>query len=225
MCRRSLALLLFVVACLAACHHVEPPGRLSAADRQAMLRHPEDPRWSERAPDTVRARFETSKGAFVIESYRAWAPIGADRFHNLVRSGFFDDSRFFRVLAGYIAQFGVPGDPSVSAVWAERALADDRPGEHNVRGTVAYAMRSRNDRRTQIYINLADNLKNDADGFAIFGRVVQGMDVIDRLNAEYGENSGGGMRRGQQQRLHAEGNAWLDREFPRLDRLVRASVQ
>ncbi len=190
-----------------------------------MLSHPEDSRWNERAPDTARVRFETTKGTFVIESVRARAPIGADRFYNLVRSGFFDDSRFFRVLPGYIAQFGVAGDPAVTAIWNDRALPDDRPGLSNVRGTVAYAMRGPNDRRTQIYINVADNTKNDAEGFAIFGRVVRGMDVVDLLNSEYGEDSGGGMRRGKQQRLLGEGNGWLDREFPRLDRLIRASVQ
>lgn len=190
-----------------------------------MLYHPEHSRWNERAPDTARVRFETTKGAFVIESVRARAPIGADRFYNLVRSGFFDDSRFFRVLPGYIAQFGVSGDPAVTAIWNDRALPDDRPGLSNVRGTVAYAMRGPNDRRTQIYINVADNTKNDAEGFAVFGRVVRGMVVVDRLNSEYGEDSGGGMRRGRQQRLLGEGNGWLDREFPRLDRLIRASVQ
>lgn len=190
-----------------------------------MLQHPEDSRWSEHAPDTVRVRFETTKGAFIIESYRAWAPIGADRFYNFARAGFFDDSRFFRVLAGYIVQFGVPADPAVTAIWNERPIPDDKPRQSNVRGTVAFAMRGPNDRRTQIYINLGDNTKNDADIFAIFGRVVAGMDVVDKLNSEYAENSGGGMRRGQQQRLLTEGNAWLDREFPRLDRLIRATVQ
>lgn len=189
-----------------------------------MLRHPEHPAWRDAAPDTFRTAVETSKGRFVIETIRAWAPLGADRFYGFVRAGFLDDSRFFRVLPKYIAQFGVPGDPAITHIWNERPLVDDPPARHNVRGAVAFAMRGPNDRRTQIYINIVDNLKNDADGFAIFGSVVEGMDVVDRLNSEYGENSGGGMRRGQQQRLLGEGNAFLDLEYPRLDRLVHASI-
>ncbi|MEP6619902.1 MAG: peptidylprolyl isomerase [bacterium] len=217
--------LLVSLLLLAACHNASPSAVLSVDARWTMLRHPELPDWSVVAPDTFRTAIETTKGTFVIETYRAWAPIGADRFFNFARAGFFDDSRFFRVVPGYIAQFGVPGILDVTAVWNDRAMRDDPPRQSNVRGTVAYAMRGPNDRRTQIYININDNRKNDADGFAIFGRVVEGMDVVDKLNAEYGDTSGGGMRAGKQQHLLAEGNVWLDREYPRLDHLIRATVQ
>jgi homoserine O-acetyltransferase len=219
--RRLGGLLLFL---LAACRAAGPGAPAPVTERATLLRQPDHPFWRTAAPDTVRTRIETSKGAFVIESYRAWAPVGANRFYNLVRAGFFDDSRFFRVLPGYIVQFGLPGDPAVTAVWAERTMPDDTPRQPNVRGTVGYAMRGPNDRRTQLYINLGDNRRNDADGFALIGRVVEGMEVVDQLNGEYGERAGGGMRRGLQQPVLAEGNAYLDREFPRLDRLIRATV-
>jgi cyclophilin family peptidyl-prolyl cis-trans isomerase len=200
---------------LAAC--VRPP------DPNALLR-PDDPFWATRAPDVFRARFETTKGPFVIEITRAWAPRGADRFFNLVRAGFFDESRFFRVVPDFIAQFGIPGDPAVTRIWQDRTFPDDPEREKNLRGTVAFAMKAPDDRRTQLYINLRDNPRNDGQGFAIIGRVVERMVVVDSLYGGYGEASGGGMRAGRQQRLLEEGNAYLDREFPRLDRIVRAAI-
>ncbi len=222
-------------------HHLlgaEPPARNSSApaeapsdaptpgpaDRRSLLLHPDAPFWRERAPDTVRARIETSQGGFVLEAYRAWAPLGVDRFYNLVRSGFFDDSRFFRVRSNYIAQFGIAGDPEVAQAWEDQPIVDDPPTVTNRRGTFAFSMRGPNDRRTQIYANLADNVRNDADGFAMLGRVTEGMAVLDRLYAGYDETAGGGMRGGKQQRLFAEGNVFLDREYPKLDRLVRATL-
>lgn len=189
------------------------------------LLRPDDPFWHATAPDTFLARFETTKGTFVIAVHRAWAPLGADRFYGLVRAGVYDDSRFFRVVPDFIAQFGIPGDPAVTRVWQDRTFPDDPERERNLRGTVAFAMKGPNDRRTQVYINLRDNPRNDGQGFAILGRVVEGMDVVDRLYAGYGETSGGGMRAGRQQRLLEEGNAYLDREFPKLDRLVRAVIE
>ena len=218
--------LLALVSLATACRHApvaEDPSR-AVARRRTLLLDPDAAFWRTPAPDTIHVRLETSKGTVVIEAYRDWAPIGVDRFYGLVRAGFFDDSRFFRVLPGYIAQFGIPGDPAVTAVWADRALADDPPRQSNLRGTVAYAMRGPNDRRTQLYINLADNIRNDREPFAVLGRVVYGMDVVDRLEGEYGERSGGGMRGGKQERVLREGNTYLDREFPRLDRIVRATI-
>jgi len=204
-----------VLLALVAC--VRPP------DRHALFR-PDDPSWATRAPDVFRARFETTKGPFVIEVRRGWAPRGADRFFNLVRAGFFDDSRFFRVVPGFIAQFGIPGDPAVTRVWQDRTFPDDPEREQNLRGTVAFAMKGPNDRRTQLYINRRDNPRNDGQGFAIIGRVIEGMAVVDSLYSGYGEASGGGMRAGRQQPLLDEGNAYLDREFPRLDRIRRAAI-
>jgi homoserine O-acetyltransferase len=176
------------------------------------------------SPAAFRVKFETTKGPFIVEAHRDWAPNGVDRFYDLVRNGFFDDSRFYRVLLNYIAQFGIAGDPSVAAVWRTRTIPTDPEHGSNVRGTIGYAMVTPNARTTQLYINLADNLKNDHQGFTVVGRVVEGMDVVDRLYSGYGETSGGGMRAGHQQKLFEEGNPYLDREFPNLDKLLRATV-
>ncbi len=173
-------------------------------------------------------RLETTKGAIVIELHRDWAPNGVDRFRALVSSGYYDDTRFFRVVAGRWAQFGINGDPVVAAAWREKMIPDDRRTQSNVRGTVAFAFAVPNGRSTQVYIALTDlSATQDAQGFAPIGRVVEGMDVADALNSEYGETSGGGIRAGRQQPLFdpsSGGNAYLDREFPRLDRIIRATV-
>ena len=197
---------------------------LSVASSNVLLR-PADEFWSESAPDRFRVRFETSEGDFVVEAHRAWAPLGADRFYNLVRAGFFDDSRFFRIRAGYIAQFGIPGDPQVSAVWRDRALADDPVRETNKRGSIAFAMTGPDTRTTQPYINLVNNTHLDAQGFAPFGQVIEGMEVVDRLYAGYDEGAGGGMRGGKQGKIFSEGNSHLDREFPKLSKLERAVIE
>jgi peptidyl-prolyl cis-trans isomerase A (cyclophilin A) len=177
------------------------------------------------SPSTYRVRVETSKGAIVIEVHRDWAPQGADRFHELVTTGYFDDNRFFRVVAGRWAQFGINGHPDVAQAWRGRPIPDDPRRQSNVRGTVAFAFAVPDSRTTQVYIALSDlSATQDAQGFAPFGCVVEGMDVADRLNAEYGENSGSGIRAGRQQAIFDGGNAYLDREFPRLDRIIRAGV-
>ena len=177
------------------------------------------------APADFRVRLDTSRGPIVIQVHRDWAPNGADRFHELVTSGYFDDSRFFRVVKGQWAQFGVNGDPAVSKRWRPRTIPDDPRGQSNVRGMVAFAFAEPNARTTQVYIALKDlSDPQDAQGFVPFGRVVEGMDVADALNSEYGESAGGGIRAGRQQPLFDGGNAYLDREFPRLDRLLHAVV-
>ena len=177
-------------------------------------------------------RLDTSKGAIVIAVHRAWAPRGADRFHELVMGGsgrsklrpYYDDTRFFRVVKGQWAQFGINGDPKLSAYWRSRPIPDDPPNQSNVRGRVAFAFKDPNARTTQIYISLRDNSYQDAQGFVPFGEVVEGMDVADALNSEYGENSGGGIRAGKQDLLFTGGNAYLDREYARLDRIVKAAI-
>ncbi len=178
----------------------------------------------ERAPDRFVVRFETSRGTFDVEAHRDWAPIGADRFYNLARTGYFDDLRFHRVRPRYIAQFGLHRDPAVIAAWKHAFMPDDSVRQSNVRGTIAYAFTTPNTRTTQIYINLVDNGQLDAQGFAPFGIVVRGMDVVDSLYSGYGESAGGGVRAGKQGPIEAEGNAWLDRNFPKLDRIRRAYV-
>jgi len=180
---------------------------------------------SSRAPEQFVVQLDTSKGSIVIEVHRAWAPHGADRFHTLVSDGYYDDTRFFRVVAGRWAQFGINGDPARAKAWRERTIPDDVRRESNVRGMVAFAFAVRNARATQAYIALTDlSATQDDQGFAPFGRVIDGMDVADRLNAEYGENSGSGIRAGRQQPLFDGGNGYLDREFPRLDRIIRARI-
>jgi cyclophilin family peptidyl-prolyl cis-trans isomerase len=176
------------------------------------------------APEVFRVRFETSQGPFVVEAHREWAPQGADRFHALAAAGYFDGSRFFRVVPGFIAQFGVAGDPKVTAAWKDRTIPDDPVRQSNTRGTIAYAMTGPNTRSTQLYINLADNSRLDAQGFAPIGRVTSGMEVVDRLYSGYGEGSGGGMRGGKQGEMLKGGNAWLDASFPKLDHLLRARL-
>jgi peptidyl-prolyl cis-trans isomerase A (cyclophilin A) len=189
----------------------------------ADFRNPAGAAMGERAPGTFRARFETTKGDFVIEVQRDWAPLGADRFYNLVRSGYFDGVRFFRVISGFMAQFGIHGDPQVAAVWRDREIADDPVRQSNTRGMVSFATRGANTRTTQFFINYGDNSRLDGAGFAPFGRVVEGMDVVDGLYAEYGEGAPGGLGP-DQGRIQGEGNAYLEREFPKLDYVRRAAV-
>jgi len=174
--------------------------------------------------DVCDVRLETSKGDVRIEVHREWAPLGADRFLELVRRHYYDDTRVFRVVAGRWAQFGIHGDPRVSARWRQRTIPDDPPRVSNGRGTVAFAFAVPHGRTTQVFINLADNTSLDAQGFAPFGRVTKGMEVADALESTYGETAGGGIRAGRQEPLFAGGNAYLDREFPRLDRILRAAV-
>jgi len=171
-----------------------------------------------------RVRLDTSKGPIVIAVHRDWAPRGADRFHELVTARYFDDSRFFRVVKGQWAQFGIAGNPALAARWRTRSIPDDAPKQSNVRGRVAFAFKEPGGRTAQIYISLRDNSYQDAQGFVPFGEVVEGMAVADALNSEYGERSGGGIRAGKQQPLFDGGNAYLDREYPRLDRLLEARV-
>ena len=177
------------------------------------------------APAHFFVQLDTSKGAILVEVHREWAPRAADRFFALVSQRYYDGSRFFRVVKGQWAQFGIAGRPQVAQRWRQRTFPDDEQRVlSNVRGTVAFAFARPGGRSTQVFINLRDNALLDAEGFVPFGRVVQGMDVVDALNSKYGEASGGGMRGGKQDRLFEEGNAYLDREFPRLDKLHRARI-
>jgi cyclophilin family peptidyl-prolyl cis-trans isomerase len=199
--------------------------RLVAAHGQPpALRDPSNALWTEPAPDVYRVRIDTSKGSVVLEVRRPLAPRGADRFYHLAETGFYDNSRFFRVIAGRFAQFGIPGDPAISAIWRTQSFPDDPVRASNTRGTFAYAMTGPDARTTQIYINTSDQLQQDAQGFAPFGKVIEGMDVVDKLYSGYGERSGSGMRASKQGRLFEEGNGYLDREFPLLDKLIRARI-
>jgi len=178
----------------------------------------------ERAPAVFKARFDTSKGAFVVEVHRDWAPNGADRFYNLVKHGFYDNVRFFRVISGFMVQFGINGDPRISAQWREARIPDDPVRQSNRRGYITYAMAGPNTRTSQVFINFIDNAGLDRQGFSPFGRVVSGMNVVDALNAEYGEGAPRG-RGPDQGRIQAEGNAYLARSFGRLDYVKKATIE
>lgn len=172
---------------------------------------------TEHAPATFKAAFDTSKGRFVIEVHREWAPLGADRFYNLVKSRFYDDVRFFRVVDGHLAQFGMHGNPAVGKAWSNAAVKDDPVRHGNTRGTVAFASRGPNTRTTQVFINLADSTFLDRLGFAPFAEVVAGMDIAARLYAGYDE-------RPDQERIEAEGNAYLIKVFPNLDYIKTIAI-
>ncbi len=178
-----------------------------------------------KAPDVFQARLDTSQGAIVVELRREWAPLGVDRFFTLVKAGYFDEARFFRVRAGRFAQFGVNRDPEVSQAWRSRSLPDEPRVLENKRGTLAFAFAVKDGRTTQLFFNLVDNPDGDKEPFVPIGRIVQGIDVPDKLYAEYGETAGGGIRAGRQARLFEEGNAFLAREFPKLDWIRRASIE
>ncbi|MEO9037579.1 MAG: peptidylprolyl isomerase [Gemmatimonadaceae bacterium] len=180
--------------------------------------------WKSLAPDVFRARVETSKGNFVIEVDRAWAPHGADRFYNLIRAGYYDNSRFTRIVPKYIAQFGIAGDSTLNAVWHAANIPDDISLRHNARGTFGFAATGPDARTTQIYINLVDNARVDPQGLGPIGSVIEGMAVVDSLYSGYGETSGGGVRAGKQGPLWDGGNAYVDRMYPKLDRLIRISI-
>ena len=211
-----------IVALFALVAAALPPGQRQAP---SLLLTPAAPEMNRRAPERFNVRVETSKGVILIEVHRDWAPNGADRFYNLVRAGYYNQVRFHRVIEGRWAQFGINGDPKISNVWRARTIPDDPRRESNVRGTVAYAFAVANGRTTQIFINLKDNsATHDAEPFAPFGRVAEGMDVVDKLNAEYGESAGGGIRAGNQGPLFEGGADYLQRNFPRLDYIVRATV-
>ncbi len=195
------------------------------ASREHILLNPGLDFWKEAAPAVFTARIQTTKGDFVIEAHRDWAPVGVDRFYNLVRAGFFNDSRFYRIRAGFITQFGLPGNPEITQVWKNRSMPDDPVKQSNKRGFVAYAMTGPDTRTTQLYINMADNSRLDAGGFAPIGRVVEGMAVVDSLYSGYDENAGGGMRGGKQGKILQYGNAHLDKEFPKLDKLEKAFIE
>ena len=196
----------------------------STTQRTALL-SPDDPRFQRAAPDVCSVRLDTSKGIIDLEVTRAWAPRGADRFISLVRAGYYDEARFFRVTPGKWAQFGINGDPAVAKTWRTRTIPDDPFRESNVRSTVAFAFAVPNGRTTQVFINLQDNsATHDKEPFVPFGRIVAGMDVAAALNDEHGEGPGG-IRAGKQDAFFDGGNAWLAREFPRLDHIKRASVR
>jgi peptidyl-prolyl cis-trans isomerase A (cyclophilin A) len=172
----------------------------------------------EQAPAVYKAKFDTSKGAVVVEVHRDWAPVGADRFYNLVKNGFFDNGRFFRVVSNFMVQFGINADPKISTVWREARIRDDKPTQSNKRGTITFATSGPNSRTTQVFINFKDNAFLDGQGFAPFGQVTTGMDIVDKFYAGYGESPNQG-------NIQTQGNAYLTSSFPNLDYVKKATIE
>ena len=197
--------------------------QLSPAQR-ALLQRPDDPAFAQPAPAKAIVTLETSKGDVVIEVTRAWSPRGADRFVALARHGYYDDNRFFRINPGRWTQFGINGDPAIAQAWRPRTFPDDPWVQTNVRGTVAFAFAVPNGRTTQVFFNLGDNsATHDKEPFTPFGKVTKGMDVVDSFNDEYREGPGG-IRAGKQDPFFEGGNAWLLKQFPKLDYIRRVTV-
>jgi peptidyl-prolyl cis-trans isomerase A (cyclophilin A) len=174
---------------------------------------------TEKAPETFKAQFDTTKGKFTVEVTRSLSPNGADRFYNLVRSGYFTDVEFFRVVPGFMCQFGIHGDPAVSAKWRDANIADDPVKGSNTRGTITFATAGPNTRTTQLFINFGNNANLDGMGFSPFGKVIEGMDVVDKINGEYGDNPPE-----VQGHIQMEGNAYLKKAFPNLDYIKSATI-
>ena len=179
---------------------------------------------NEKAPDSYKVKFDTSQGSFEIEVHRDWAPNGADRFYNLVKNGFYNDARFFRVIKGFMVQFGINGNPKISQVWRDANIPDDPVEESNLRGFVTFATAGPNTRTTQVFINYGDNPSLDGQGFAPFGKVVSGLEVVQHLYSNYGEGAPPG-EGPDQSRVQAEGNAYLQKNFPQLDYIKKATIE
>jgi peptidyl-prolyl cis-trans isomerase A (cyclophilin A) len=192
-----------------------------AADKTAKLKNPAA--LTEQAPATYNVNFDTTKGPIVITVHRDWAPNGADRFYNLVKNGFYDDVRFFRVIDGFMAQFGIHGNPAISSAWRGANIKDDPVKQSNKRGFLTFATAGPNTRTTQLFINFGDNAALDKQGFAPIGEVTKGMDVVDKLYNGYGEGAPRG-KGPDQGRLQAEGNAYLAKDFAKLDYIKTATI-
>lgn len=197
-----LARLMLALAAVVAC----------AGNAPAASRAPAGP-----APDSFNVAFQTSKGRFVVQVIRAWAPLGADRFHELVADGFFDDNRFFRVVPDFVVQWGLAGDPKKNDRWNDKRLLDDSVKQSNARGTITFATEGANTRTHQVFINLKDNARLDRMGFAPFGKVIEGMNVVDSLYSGYGDDP-------EQHFIQTMGNSYLARLFPKLDYIETARI-
>jgi peptidyl-prolyl cis-trans isomerase A (cyclophilin A) len=176
-----------------------------------------------KAPATYKVKFVTTKGDFVIEVTREWAPLGADRFYNLVRHHYYDETSFFRVLKGFVVQWGISAYPPVNVAWDHAPIKDDPVVQSNLRGYVTYAMGGPNTRTTQLFINLVDNKRLDGMGFAAFGQVTEGMDVVDSLYSGYGEGAPDGKGPAQDE-IEKSGKPYLDKDFPLLDSIKTARL-
>jgi peptidyl-prolyl cis-trans isomerase A (cyclophilin A) len=193
----------------------QPAGKTSPAGSKPSLLNPAS--LKAQAPDVYKVKFITSKGDVVVQVTRAWSPLGADRFYNLVKNGFYNGAAFFRIVPGFVVQFGLSPDPAVSKAWREAKIPDDPVTQTNHRGYLSFATAGPGTRTTQVFIDLVDNARLDSMGFSPFGQVIEGMDLIDKLNAEYGEQP-------DQGRIEGEGKSYLEKSFPRLDTIKSAVI-
>jgi len=209
---RATVLLLVCTVSVLSCNRREPPPR--EPERETATPPPPA---TPQGPDSFLVALTTSRGPLTLVVHRAWAPQGADRFYALVKGGFYDGARFFRVVRGFVVQFGLPADPRVGRTWSSQALPDDPVRQPNRRGTLAFASAGPNTRTTQVFINLADNLRLDGLGFAPFARVTTRLGIVDSLDAQYGE-------RPSQDSIRLQGEAYLARAYPHLDRIRTAAI-
>jgi peptidyl-prolyl cis-trans isomerase A (cyclophilin A) len=205
---------MFVAAVIAAFGTVHAQVDLNKA---AKLKNPAQ--LKETAPATYKAKFDTSAGAFTIEVHHDWAPLGADRFYNLVKNGFYDDGRLFRVIPGFMVQFGINGNPAIQSAWLNASLKDDPVKQTNKRGFVSFATAGPNTRTTQVFINYGDNRRLDAQGFSPFGEVVEGMDVVEKFYSGYGEKPNAANA------YLMKGNSYVTQNFPKLDYIKKATIE
>jgi peptidyl-prolyl cis-trans isomerase A (cyclophilin A) len=213
--------ILLCSALLAQAPPEKAPAKKGTGGAAGSLMNPDSLR--EKAPDEFKAQFTTTKGDFVITVHRDWAPLGADRFYNLVRAGFFTDAAFFRAIPNFMVQFGLSAKPAVSQAWEKAAIKDDPVKQSNKRGYITFATAGPNTRTTQLFINFKDNAFLDSMGFAPFGEVTSGMDVVDKIYTGYGDGPPSG-RGPDQGRTTAEGKAYLDKNFPMLDSIKTAKI-
>jgi len=191
---------------------------MSAKDKKAVLLDPKSPEMTKQAPDVFKVKFETSKGDIILEVTRKLSPLGVDRFYNLVRFGFYDEARFFRVMSGFMAQFGINADPNVSKKWMDAGIKDEPVKASNTPGMMSFAKRgSPNSRTTQLFINFGNNASLDPQGFSPFAKVIEGMDTVNAIYAGHGQTP-------RQDRIQSEGNTYLKKEFPKLDYIKKATV-
>src|SRR6266404_1543680 len=202
-------------------HKPAPRARKAAPAGRRSLLNPAS--LNEKASEVYKVKFTTTKGDFVIQVTRAWAPLGADRFYNLVKNGYYTDASFFRVISGFMAQFGINAKPPVNAAWQLANIQDDPVKESNKRGYVTFATGGPNTRTTQVFINYRDNTFLDSKGFSPFGQAVEGMDVVDKRYSDYGEGAPGG-NGPSQAKVSAEGKPYLDKNFPELDSIKTARI-
>ena len=217
---RTLTTILLAAVVIAGCGNGDSvdAANTDATERNKVLMDADSPEMKKQAPAAFMARFDTNKGAFVIAVERKLSPHGADRFYNLVRNGYFDGNKFFRVLPGFIVQWGMNGDPAINKIWSESRILDDPVQISNKKGTITFAKPgSPNARSTHLFINYADNTNLDGQGFAPFGHVSEGMEVVEAINSEY--------KQAPNQRMISEGgNAYLNEHYPKLDTILSAKI-